>query len=199
MSDHACQHQAAFRQGVVRKITAGIKVRICRNRLTGNFVKGDVLRRQFGCYRHHDGMSHSLRIADGPAHDLHAAKAATNHCRPLRDAQMVGQACLTVDPVAHRYYRKVRPVPGAGIRIDGGGPGAACTAAQIIQAYNKKMIGINGFAGPDGDIPPAWFFVIHAVISGSVMITAQGMADQDGVGPVSIQLAVCFYHQVIRF
>jgi hypothetical protein len=46
-------------------------------------------------------------------------------------------------------------------------------------------------------IPPARLLVLHAVVSGSMMMPAEGMTDQDGVAGISVKLAIGFNHQLI--
>src|SRR5690606_34740357 len=115
-------------------------------------------------------MTYPFRITDAPAHDLHATQASTHNGGPLLDAQTVCQTRLAVDPVAHGNNREIRPIPGAGIRIDGCRACAACAAAEIVQADHKKVARINRFARSNTDVPPARLFVSHTVIPGRMVV-----------------------------
>ena len=64
---------------------------------------------------------------------------------------------------------------------------------------DKEFIRINRLTGADAGIPPAGLFVVHAVIARGVMITAQGMADQDSIGAVGVEFAISLVDQVILF
>ena len=110
---------------------------------------------------------------------------------------MLHQGMLAVDPIPHGNDGKIRPIGFAGIRVMGFGAGTAVTAPQIVQADHKKTIGIDGFAGANAGIPPAWLFVVTAVEAGGMVVAGKGVADQDSITLGRVQLAIGFKHQLI--
>ena len=82
----------------------------------------------------------------------------------------------------------------AGASIDKG------SISKIVGEFIQKgniFIGIEGLPRTDADIPPAGLAIFHAVITGGMMISRQGMADQDGIGFVGIEFAIGLEYQVI--
>ena len=144
-------------------------------------------------------MPQTFRVGNCPAHDLHATQAATNNGCPLFNSQMICQSCLTVYPVTHGDNWKVGPVRFSGCRVGGFRTGTSGTATQIIQADNKKPVGINRLAGTDTGFPPAglFIFIIRIMIAGCMMVATESMTNQDGIGLIVIQLTIGFHHQVI--
>ena len=142
-------------------------------------------------------MTHALGVADGPLHGLHTAEATADHRCPLLDAEVVGQPRLAVYPVFHGHYREVRAKGLAGRRVGAAGAGGTVAAAEVVQADDKELVGVDGFAGTDTAVPPARFTVIGAVITGSMVVAGQGVADQHGVARRGIQLAIGFEDQLV--
>ena len=70
-------------------------------------------------------------------------------------------------------------------------------ATEIVETDNKKMVSIDRLAWPNTLLPPAGFFVFRAVVSGSMMVAAESMADQYAIGALGVQLAIGFIHQLI--
>ena len=58
-------------------------------------------------------------------------------------------------------------------------------------------IGVDGLAGADAGIPPTWLAVVFAVVSRGVVVAAERVADQHGIGFVRVQLTIGLDHQVI--
>jgi len=50
-------------------------------------------------------------------------------------------------------------------------------AANIIQANDKKVIGVDGFAGANTAVPPAGLAVVFGGEASGVMIATQGVAN----------------------
>ena len=70
-------------------------------------------------------------------------------------------------------------------------------AAEIVDADNKKPMGVDGFTWADHVVPPARVFVLLAVITGDMMRAGKRMADQDRIAFVRVELAVGFVHQFV--
>ena len=70
-------------------------------------------------------------------------------------------------------------------------------AAQVVQADHKKALCIDGLARANTFIPPTGSFVIVVVVAGGMMVAAQGVTHQYGVGTLGIQLTVSFVYQLI--
>ena len=44
------------------------------------------------------------------------------------------------------------------------------TTAEVVQADNKEFVRIDRFVGTDAGVPPAWFLVVFAVVTGGVVM-----------------------------
>ncbi len=197
MPDHARQHQAAFGNDAHFLEVAAMKLRVRENRLTRDFVEGDVLRRQLWRRGDRQAVADALGVGDRPLERLHAAEAAANDCCPLLDAELIGQARLAVDPVLHRDDREVRAVDLAGGRVQAAGPGRAVAAAEVVQADDEKAFGIDRFARADAAVPPARLAIVHAVVAGRVVMAGQRVADQHRIAAAGVELAVGFVDQLV--
>ncbi|MNT39388.1 hypothetical protein D3C72_1756300 [compost metagenome] len=142
-------------------------------------------------------MAHAIRVLQRPRQRLHAAQAAAQHGRQLRDAQAIEQARLGVDPVLHCHHRKVCPVHLAGIGVDVHGPGRAKAGAEVVDADDEEFVGIDRLARPDHVVPPALALGLAFVAAGYMVRCVERMAHQNGVGPVGVQLAIGFESQVV--
>ena len=70
------------------------------------------------------------------------------------------------------------------------GPGGSPAASEDVGANNKITFRIDGFTRSDDDIPPTRIiFVIMACCMG---IAAEGVAYEDGIVALFIQMAICF-------
>ena len=142
-------------------------------------------------------MTHALGVADGPLQGLHAAQTTADHGCPLTNTQTVSQQRLAMHPVFYRHHREVGTVRLAGRRIEAGWPGGAITAAQIVQANDKELVGINRLAGANTAVPPAGLALINAVITSGMVMPGQRMANQQRVAGAGVELAVGFIHQLV--
>ena len=120
-------------------------------------------------------------IADRPVERLHAAEASAHHGGPLRDAELVGESRLRVDPVLDGDQRKLRAPRLAGRRIDRERPGRAEAAAEIVDAHDEEAVGVERLARPDHVVPPADVVRIVGVVARHVMRRVERMADEHRV------------------
>ncbi len=118
VADHARDAQAAPRQRPVRGEVPVVEIRVGQDRLARDLVERDVLRRQVGRGGDHERVPDALRIADRPGQRLHAAEAAAHDRRELRDAELVGEPRLRVDPVLDGDQRESRAPHGLPGRRD---------------------------------------------------------------------------------
>ena len=70
-------------------------------------------------------------------------------------------------------------------------------ATEIVEAHNEEAVGVDRLPRADALVPPASFFVIRAVVAGSMMIAAESVADQHSVGALLIKLAIALVRQFI--
>ena len=182
----------------MRVKVAAVKIRIGQNRLARHIVERDVLRRQFRRGGDDHAMADSRRIHDAPRQRLHAAERAAHHCRKLADAERIGQACLRVDPILDRDHRKIRAVRFAGCRVDVHRTGGPETRSWIIDADDKKLVGVERLAWSHHVVPPAEAFlpvVIVRIFAGDMVRRVQRVAHQYRIRVVGVQGAVGFIHQ----
>ena len=174
-----------------------MELTVGRNRLSRHLIEGNVLGAQAWGRGNGHGVTQTIRVVQAPLKCLHTTKGTSHHGGPTFNAEPVGQQRLAVDPVAYRDHREIRAVGLAGLRIDAAGSGAAMAATQIVQADNEKPVGIDGLAGANAAVPPSRLAVFLAVITGGMVVAAEGVTDQYRVGGIRIQLAVSLNHQIV--
>ncbi|MPN01478.1 hypothetical protein SDC9_148687 [bioreactor metagenome] len=197
VADHARQAQAAHRPRAVFVEMAAVEVGIGEDGLAGDVVEGDVLRGQFRRRGDDQRVAYPFRVGNGPAQRLHAAQTAAHHRCPAVDAEDVGEACLGIHPVTDRDDREIGAPGLAGGRVDRRRAGRAVAAARIVQADDEEAVGVERAAGADDVVPPADVVWLVRVVAGNVVMAGKRMADQDGVGFVSVQRAVGLDGQVV--
>lgn len=197
MADHPRQLEAALGNHALFLEVAAEELRVGKNRLPGDFVEGDVLRRQLRRAGDAQAVTDAFGVADGPLQRLHAAEAAADHRGPLADAEAVCQARLAMHPVFHRDHREVRAVDLAGRRIDAGGAAGTVATAEVVEGNDEELAGVDRLARTDAAVPPARLALVDAVVAGGVVVAGEGVADQHRVALRGIQLAVGFDHQVV--
>ncbi len=77
----------------------------------------------------------------------------------------------------------------AGCGVDRAGPCRPVAAPQNIAADHEEAPGIDRLAGTDQRVPPAGK-LLSLMPPGGMGGSGQGVADQDGVGPLGVELAV---------
>ena len=130
-----------------------------------------------------------------PQYSRSALNKLITAAQVLVDAQPVEHAGLRVHPVFHRDDGERGAIRLAGGRIGVHGPRRAEAGAQIVDADDKELVGIDGLARTDQVIPPALTVGLVGIGSGHVVATGQGVADQDGITALGIEFAVGFEDQ----
>ncbi len=190
VADHAGDAQAALGHHAVRVEVAAVEVRVGHDGAPRDLVEGDVLGREIGCARHHDGMAHALRVLQRPRQRLHAAQAAAHDGGQRADAQCIEQTGLGVDPVLHGDDGEVGAIDAAGRRIDVHGSGRAEARAQVVHADDEEAVGVQRLARPDHVVPPTLGLRLARVDTGQVVGGIERMAHQHRVGAVGVERAV---------
>ncbi len=174
-------------------------IRVGQNRLTGHLVESNVLGRQLGRRGDHRCIGNTVRILQRPGQGLHAAQRTADHGREALDAQFVCQAGLRRNPVFDGHEGEARAIGCSGRRVDGGGPGAAVAATEIVHTDHKEFARIEGLAGADEVVPPADIVGRIGVVTGHMVRAGQRMAHQHRIAAVGIELAVGLIDQFIFF
>ena len=169
---------------------AAVEIRVGDDGATRHLVEGNVLGVQIRRAGHHHGMAHALGIAQRPGQGLHAAQAAAQHGGEPLDAQAVQQTRLRIHPVLHRHHGKIRTIGLARGRVGVHGAGRAEAGAQIVDADDKELVGIDGLARADHVVPPAFALGLALVAAGYMVGGIERMTDHDGVALVGIELAI---------
>ena len=117
-------------------------------------------------------------------------KTAAEDRGECSNAEGVGEHGLGSHPVLDRHGGERRPVRVPGCGIDGTRSGAAVTAAEVVQTDDEAAVRVDGLAGAYAHVPPTGFVVLHAVIAGRVMVSGQGVADQNSVRFVGVERSV---------
>lgn len=102
---------------------------------------------------------------------------------------MVQEHDLGPHHVCNGDDREVETIGLAGFGICGFGPCGALTAANHVRTDDKKPVGIDGKAGTDHPVPPAFFSGLGVRI-GRMLVQSQGMANQDDIGFVAVECSI---------
>ena len=76
------------------------------------------------------------------------------------------------------------------------GPVLPWQPPEVVEADHEEAVGVDGLAGSDAHVPPAWTPVRFGVVAGGMMVARQGVTHEDGVGLRRIEFAVGFVDEV---
>ena len=157
MANHAGDAQTALGHHAVAVKVATMEVGVGDDGPARHFVKGNVFCREVGRAGHHHGTAQTLGVQQGPGQRLHATQAAAHHRRQRLNTQPIQQQRLGMHPVFHRDHGKVRAIHLAirAIGVGMHGAGGAKTRPEVVDADDKKPIGIDRLARTDHVVPPA--------------------------------------------
>ena len=129
-------------------------------------------------------------MVQGPEQRLHAALGAADDGAKAADAEMGDEASLGPDDVAEGDLGEIPPVgsPGRGIRRERAGGAAA--PPQGVHADDEEPVRVDHPARADEGVPPSRLGVGGIVAPGDMMVAAEGVRDQDGVGGIRGQATV---------
>ena len=99
-----------------------------------------------------------------------------------RVAEYIGEAGLAGNPIAHPQHGEIRTPGFARGGVDRARASGAVAAANIIERHHKKFVGIYRFTGANIGVPPAGALVVHAVITGGVVMAGERVANQHRIG-----------------
>ena len=197
VSQHARKPQAARRHDAVLVEIAAVEFGVGQDGATSHVVERDVLGGEVRCGGDSQHMRHAVWIRQRPLHRLHAAQAAADDSGETLDAELIGQACLCIDPVFYGDHREGRAIGFARGRGYAGRAGRTMTATEIVQPDDEEFEGVDGLARPHHVVPPADVLGVVCVVTRDVVMSRQRVADEDGVGLIGIQCAVGLIHQLI--
>jgi len=106
-----------------------------------------------------------------------------------------------LNPILDRDHREVGAPRLTGGRIQVRGPGAAKARTEVVDADDEPALGVDGLAGADEVVPPAFAFgnggaVGVGVAAGHVVAGVEGVTHQHGVGARGVELAIAFIDQI---
>ena len=179
------------------RIVAAVKVGVGHDGAARDFIEGNIFGCQIGCTGHHHSVAHAAWVLQRPTQRLHSAQAAAHNGGERLDAQGVQQSGLRINPILHGDHRKISAVNFAGVRVKLHWPSGAKTRAKVVDANYKKLVGIDGFAGADHGVPPAFRPIFDStcivkVHPGHMMRGIECVADQYRVRLVGIKRAIGF-------
>ena len=186
---HARDRQAAPRLLAGAEVGPALPVRIGHDGLASDLVKGDVLSRVVGGGGERNRRAHALGILRGPFEHLHPAHGAADHREKLVDSQVIEQEPLRLHHVGDGHDREVEAPGFAGLGIEIGRTGCAHAAAQHIGADHEEAVAVQNAARPHHQRPPS-SLAGHGMRFGGELVAGQGMANQDRVRLVGVELAI---------
>mmetsp|Transcript_6973 Transcript_6973/g.29526 ORF Transcript_6973/g.29526 Transcript_6973/m.29526 type:complete len:380 (-) Transcript_6973:1175-2314(-) len=198
VADHPRHAQAALGDHAVGVEMAAVEVGVGDDGAPRHLVEGDVLRRQIGGGRDGDAMRQALGVAQRPVQGLHAAQAAAQHRRQLLNAEARDDSGLGIDPILHRDDREVRAPGPAGGRVEVHRAGRAEARAQIVDADDEELVGVQRLARADQVVPPAFAPRLARIGAGHVMAGVERMTHQHRVAALGIEPPIGLDHQVVR-
>ena len=189
VADHTSDLQPAQRLGVV-VVVAAVEVGIALDHLAADDVPGHSLHRYSRSRCHGDNGIHEIGIARGPHQHLHPAERSAGDGAQMGNAEPVEEESLRAHHVLDRRPWILRSVRLAGAWFDPRWRGGAVARAGDVRADDKVLAEIDALAVSDEAIPPSRALVVGiGVFSGRVGARRQGVADEDGVRFIGIQLA----------
>ena len=177
------------RRRSVGLVVAVAERRVGLDRLAGDPVEGDVLRRELPGGGDRDHAVHRVGIGDRPFEHLHPAHRPADDREQFLYSEPVDQRLLGAHHVAHGDDGEVQIVGFPGIGVDRTRTGRAGTAADDVRADHEVLVGVDVLARTDHRIPPAGFAVFGSVLAADVGVAREGMGDQHGVGAFGIERA----------
>ena len=108
---------------------------------------------------------------------------------------MVEQQFLRAHHVENRDEGEIDAVSATRDGIERRGTGGSLASAQDIRADDKKAAGVDGLAGTNEVVPPAWFSIRGGVPASAVVIAAQRVENDDRVVARGIECPVGFVTQ----
>ena len=190
VADHARDLETAYRHHAVTVIVPAMKIRIGDDGLARHLVEGDVLRGQARSGGDDKCVGDALRIGDGPLQGLHRSQRTTHHRCESPDSQMIGQACLGVDPILHRDHREVGAIGLVCRRVQVLRAGRAETATEVVDSDDEEPVGVEWLAGSHHVVPPADIVGVVLIKAGDMMRGIERVAHQHGVTAIGVEAAI---------
>ena len=188
VADHSRDGQAYLRPVFLLVVLAAVVMRIAPNRVASDDVEGQRLIRQARRCGQRNHAPNAFRQLCRPGQCLVAANRSTHHRQQAVDSQMIEKPSLHVDHVADGDGGEIAAVRLAGRRMNAARTRGAAAAAEQIGADHEIAVGIDRLARSDNDIPPTG--IIFFVVPGDVRIAANGVANEHGIVPRRVQLAI---------
>ena len=198
VSNHPCDAQAALGNDVVLVEIAAVEVGVGHDGTSCHLVEGNVFCREIGRTGHDHRVFDAVRVLQRPAQRLHAAQAAAHDGRQCLDAQRVDHTGLRIYPIFDRHHWEIGTVGFARVWVGVHRAGGAKAGAQVIDANDKELVGVERFAWADHVVPPTLALGLALVHASNMVRSIERVTDQHGIGLVSVQRTVGFIrHRVV--
>tara|TARA_Y100001954_G_scaffold194118_1_gene209467 strand:+ start:2152 stop:2607 length:456 start_codon:yes stop_codon:yes gene_type:complete len=109
------------------------------------------------------------------------------------DPEVIEQVALGPYHVPDREVGEKHAVGLArGSGILAGRTGRTLASAQAVRANHEKLVRVDRFARANDVIPPTWLSIFLGIYARNVVITGQGVTNENGVASLFIQFAISF-------
>ena len=188
MCQHPGQREPRFRGRPIVVLTV-LEIRIVSDCVSPHNVERNPLTAEPRRCREHHACAHAIWIFNCPRNDLETTKGAPHRCTSALHADEVQQAPLNFYHVAHGHHREVGAKGASGFWVHEVGSRRSSTASEYVGADYKETIGVDRLSRPDHDLPPPRFIV--SIMPRDMGISAERMADQNGISSAGIERSVC--------
>tara|TARA_Y100000589_G_scaffold55123_1_gene45684 strand:- start:867 stop:1322 length:456 start_codon:yes stop_codon:yes gene_type:complete len=109
------------------------------------------------------------------------------------DPEVIEKVALGPDHVLNGEVGEKHAVGFArGGGILAGRTGRTLASPQAVRANHEKLVRVDRFAGADDVIPPTRLSIFLRIYACNVVITGQGMTNENGVASLFVQFAIGF-------
>ena len=177
VAEHAGEGQSRRGCGAFVDVLPVSIISIAPDCVAAHDIERKCLSRQAGARSKRDGSGEAFRMACRPRHNLMPAHGSANRREEAGHSYVIDEPELCFHHVQRCDCREVRAIALSGCGIPVVGAGGSTAPSQNIRANDEVTIRVDGFAGPNGYIPPPG--LILRIMARYVRVAAKRVTDQD--------------------